>query len=428
MTGKESWFKVRPILAALTMTLMLPLTTWGASKYKVLYEFTGGADGGTPTGLIIDKLGNLYGTTSAGGATGNGTVFKLEPLPGGTWKETVLHSFNGPDGGAPVTGLISDASGNLYGTTSQGGPPCPYVSSTGCGVVFKLKPKSDGTWTESVLYSFKGGASDGYDALAGLTFDKAGNLYGTTAVDGSGGAGDVFQLKRNSNGTWTENILYMFSGNGPDGVSPDSTLIFDGAGNLYGTTDQGGNMNCAALYGCGVAFKLTRDPGESWSESVLYTFCSETNCTDGKYPGDIVFDKAGNLYGITASGGHSDLSSDSDGTVFRLSESGGRWKEDVLYRFDGAQGAGPDAGPILDAAGNLYGTAVSGGSANDGVVFKMSPSLDGTWAYTVLRTFLGGPARYPESLIFDGAGHLYGTTQSCGPRAKCMGIVFEVTP
>jgi uncharacterized repeat protein (TIGR03803 family) len=428
MTRKESWFKVLPILAALTMTLMLPLTTWGASKYKVLYEFTGGADGGTPTGLIIDKLGNLYGTTSAGGATGNGTVFKLEPLPGGTWKETVLHSFKGPDGSAPETGLISDASGNLYGTTSQGGPPCPYVSSTGCGVVFKLKPKSDGTWTESVLYSFKGGASDGYDALAGLTFDKAGNLYGTTAVDGSGGAGDVFQLKRNSNGTWTENILYMFSGNGPDGVTPDSTLIFDGAGNLYGTTDQGGNMNCAALYGCGVAFKLTRDPGESWSESVLYTFCSETNCTDGKYPGDIVFDKAGNLYGITAGGGHSDLSSDSDGTVFRLSESGGRWKEDVLYRFDGAQGAGPDAGPILDAAGNLYGTAVSGGSANDGVVFKMSPSLDGTWAYTVLRTFLGGPARYPESLIFDGAGHLYGTTQSCGPRAKCMGIVFEVTP
>jgi uncharacterized repeat protein (TIGR03803 family) len=187
-------------------------------------------------------------------------------------------------------------------------------------------------------------------------------------------------------------------------------------------------MNCAALYGCGVAFKLTRDPDESWSESVLYTFCSETNCIDGKYPGDIVFDQAGNLYGITASGGHSDLSSDSDGTVFRLSESGGRWKEDVLYRFDGAQGAGPDAGPILDAAGNLYGTAVSGGSANDGVVFKMSPSLDGTWAYTVLRTFLGGPARYPESLIFDGAGHLYGTTQRCGPRAKCMGIVFEVTP
>jgi uncharacterized repeat protein (TIGR03803 family) len=428
MTRKESWFKVRPILAALTMTLMLPLTTWGASKFKVLYEFTGGADGSTPTGLIIDKLGNLYGTTGAGGATGNGTVFKLEPLPGGTWKETVLHSFNGPDGAAPEAGLISDASGNLYGTTTQGGRPCPYVSSTGCGVVFKLKPKSDGTWTESVLYSFKGGASDGYDPLAGLTFDKAGNLYGTTALEGSGGAGDVFQLKRNSNGTWTENILYMFTGNGPDGVSPDSTLVFDGAGNLYGTTDQGGNMNCAALYGCGVAFKLTPDPGENWSESVLYTFCSETNCTDGKYPGDMVFDKAGNLYGITASGGHSDLSSDSDGTVFRLSESGGSRKEDVLYRFDGAQGTGPDAGPIFDAAGNLYGTAVSGGSANDGVVFKMAPSLDGTWAYTVLHTFLGGPGRYPGSLIFDGAGHLYGTTKSCGSGAKCMGIVFEITP
>ena len=298
--------------------------------------------------------------------------------------------------------------------------------SNGCGVVFKLKPKSDGTWTESVLHKFKGGF-DGAAPVGGVILDKAGNLYGTTEALGAGGAGDVFQLKRNANGTWTENILYMFTGNGPDGVSPTSSLVFDGAGNLYGTTSQGGNMNCAALYGCGVAFKLTRDPGESWSESVLYTFCSETNCTDGKYPGDMVFDKAGNLYGITASGGHSDLSSDSDGTVFRLSESGGSWKEDVLYRFDGAQGAGPDAGPILDAAGNLYGTAVSGGSANDGVVFKMSPSLDGTWAYTVLHTFLGGPGRYPGSLIFDGAGHLYGTTQSCS-AAKCMGIVFEITP
>jgi len=428
MTRKESWFKVRPILAALTMTLMLPLTTWGASKYKVLYEFTGGADGGTPTGLIIDKLGNLYGTTSAGGATGNGTVFKLEPLPGGTWKETVLHSFKGPDGSAPVTGLISDASGNLYGTTAQGGPPCPYVSGSGCGVVFKLKPKSDGTWTESVLYSFKGGASDGYDALAGLTFDKAGNLYGTTAVDGSGGAGDVFQLKRNSNGTWTENILYMFSGNGPDGVSPDSTLIFDGAGNLYGTTDQGGNMNCAALYGCGVAFKLTRDPGESWSESVLYTFCSETNCTDGKYPGDIVFDKAGNLYGITASGGHSDLSSDSDGTVFRLSESGGRWKEDVLYRLTVPREPVPTRVLSWTPPGTFMAPRLAAAPRTTGSSLKCRHRWT---AFGRTRCFIlswagRGATRGP--LIFDGAGHLYGTTQSCGPRAKCMGIVFEVTP
>jgi uncharacterized repeat protein (TIGR03803 family) len=424
MPQKKSSFKMRPILAVLTMALMLPLASWGASKYKVLYKFTGGADGGTPNGLIIDKLGNLYGTTSAGGATGNGTVFKLEPLPGGTWKETVLHSFSGPNGASPAAGLVSDASGNLYGTTAQGGPPCPYVSSTGCGVVFKLKRKPDGTWTESVLYSFKGGASDGYDPLAGLTFDKAGNLYGTTPLDGSGGVGDVFQLKRNANGSWTENILYMFTGNGPDGASPESTLVFDGAGNLYGTTNNGGNMNCPDPFGCGVAFRLTPDPGESWSESVLHTFCSEAGCADGVYPDAMVFDKAGNLYGTT---GNNSLNS--DGTVFRLSESGDSWNEDVLYHFDGIQGSGPIGGLIFDAAGNLYGTTCCGGSANDGVAFKLSPSVGGTWAYTVLHVFQGKPGRYPAAaLVFDGAGHLYGTTRSCGSGAKCMGVVFEITP
>jgi uncharacterized repeat protein (TIGR03803 family) len=298
------------------------------------------------------------------------------------------------------------------------------VSSTGCGVVFKLKPKSDGTWMESVLYAFKGGASDGYDPVAGLTFDKAGNLYGTASLDGSGGAGDVFQLKRNSNGAWTENILYMFTGLGPDGVFPLSTLVLGGAGNLYGTTNNGGNMNCPDQFGCGVAFKLMPDPGESWSESVLHTFCSEAGCADGVYPNAMVLDKAGNLYGTTGGNGLN-----SDGTVFRLSESGGSWNEDVLYHFDGTQGSGPLAGLIFDAAGNLYGTACCGGSANDGVAFKLSPSVGGTWAYTVLHVFQGKPGRYPAAaLVLDGAGHLYGTTSSCGSGAKCMGVVFEITP
>jgi uncharacterized repeat protein (TIGR03803 family) len=423
MPQKNSSFKLRPILAVLTMTLTLPLTTWGASTFKVLYKFTGGADGGTPNGLIIDKLGNLYGTTSAGGASGKGTVFKLEPLQDGTWKETVLHSFSGRNGAAPAAGLVSDASGNLYGTTAQGGPPCPYVSSVGCGVVFKLKPRPDGTWRESVLYSFKGGASDGYDPQAGLTFDNAGNLYGTASLDGSGGSGAVFQLMRNSNGTWTENILYMFAF-GRDGVFPMSTLVFDAAGNLYGTTNNGGNMNCPDQFGCGVAFKLTPDPGESWSERVLHTFCSEVNCADGVYPNAMIFDNAGNLYGTSGNNG-----GNSDGTVFRLSESGGSWSEDVLYRFDGTHGSGPIGGVIFDAAGNLYGTTCCGGSANDGVAFKLSPSMGGTWEYTVLHVFQGKPGSNPAAaLVLDGAGNLYGTTKSCGSGAKCMGVVFEITP
>jgi uncharacterized repeat protein (TIGR03803 family) len=422
MPQKKCCFRISRILAVSTTALVLSIATWAASTYKVLYKFTGGADGASPNGLILDKLGNLYGTTSAGGATGNGTVFKLEPLPGGTWKETVLHSFSGPDGASPAAGLVSDASGNLYGTTWQGGSSCMFFEN-GCGVVFKLRPKSDGTWAESVLHKFKGGF-DGATPFGGVILDKAGNLYGTTESLGSGGAGDVFQLKRNSNGTWTENILYMFTGLGPDGASPESTLVFDGVGNLYGTTNNGGNMNCPDQFGCGVAFKLMPDPGESWNESVLHTFCSEAGCADGIYPNAMVFDKAGNLYGTTGGNGLN-----SDGTVFRLSESGGSWNEDVLYHFDGTQGSGPLAGLIFDAAGNLYGTACCGGSANDGVAFKLSPSVGGTWAYTVLHVFQGKPGRYPAAaLVLDGAGHLYGTTSSCGSGAKCMGVVFEITP
>jgi uncharacterized repeat protein (TIGR03803 family) len=426
MPQKKSSFKMCSILAVLTMALMLPLASWGASKYKVLYKFTGGADGGTPNGLIVDKLGNLYGTTSAGGATGNGTVFKLEPLPGGTWKETVLHSFSGPDGATPLAALVFDASGNLYGTTWQGGSSCMFFEN-GCGVVFKLRPKPDGTWTESVLHKFKGG----FDAAApvgGLIFDKAGNLYGTTEALGTGGAGDVYQLKRNANGTWTENILYMFTGNGPDGVSPTSSLVFDGAGNLYGTTAEGGNMNCPdGFYGCGVAFKLTPNPVGSWSESLPYTFCSAAACADGSWPNAaLLFDNAGNLYSTTQFGGLPGY-----GTVFRLSESGGSWNENVLYNFDGVHGSDPYASLVFDGAGNLYGTTRNGGSANGGsaygIAFKLSPSLVGTWTYTVLHVFRGNPGLNPMAgLVLDGAGHLYGTTSGCG--AGCMGVVFEITP
>jgi uncharacterized repeat protein (TIGR03803 family) len=431
MPRKKSLLGMSPILAVFTTILMLPLAGWGASKYKVLYSFTGGADGGTPNGLIIDQLGNLYGTTSAGGATGNGTVFKLEPLPGGTWKETVLHSFSGPDGATPAAALVFDASGNLYGTTWQGGPQCMFFSN-GCGVVFKLRPRSDGTWTESVLYKFKGGASDGAAPFGSLILDKAGNLYGTVEALGSGGAGDVYRLKRNANGTWTENIVYMFTGNGPDGVSPTSSLVFDGAGNLYGTTFEGGNMNCPdGAYGCGVAFKLTPNADGSCSESLPYTFCPTATCVDGAYPNAaLIFDKAGNLYGTTQLGGIPSSNGRVNGTVFSLSESAGSWTENVVYAFDGLHGSQPVAPLVFDGVGNLYGTTSYGGSSADGgVVFKLSPSLGGTWAYTVLHVFGGNPALHPRAgLVLDGAAHLYGTTSSCASGAKCMGVVFEITP
>jgi uncharacterized repeat protein (TIGR03803 family) len=370
MPQRKCWFRMRRILGVFTTALVLLVATLSASTYKVLYKFSGGADGASPNGLVFDKLGNLYGTTRAGGVTGNGTVFKLEPHPNGTWTQTVLHSFRGPDGASPFAGLIFDGAGNLYGTTAQGGPACIYATG-GCGVVFKLKPNSDGTWTESVLYRFKGGNSDGATPLAGLVFDGAGNLYSTTSYGGPGGAGDVFQLKRNSNGTWTEKILYMFTGNGPDGYIPVSGLVFDAAGNLYGTTSQGGNMNCPALYGCGVAFRLTPDSDGSWTESLLHIFCSTADCADGSFPeAALVFDKAGNLYSTAAAAGGPPAT---NGTVFRLKlQSDGSWTEKVLHSFD-REAAFPVAGLVFDAAGNLYGTASNGGPADGGAVFKLSP-------------------------------------------------------
>lgn len=427
MAQKKRWFRISRILAVLTAALVLSVATWGASTFKVLYRFPGsGASGASPNGLIFDKLGNLYGTTSAGGTYGKGTVFKLQALPNGTWKETVLHTFRGYDGGAPFASLVFDAAGNLYGTTSQGGPSCIYVPG-GCGVVFKLKPNFNGTWTETILYKFKGGPPDGALPLAALIFDKAGNLYSTTSYGGPGGAGNVFQLKPNADGTWTQNILYMFTGNGPDGYLPFSGLVFDVAGNLYGTTSQGGNMKCPAVYGCGIAFKLTPNSAGSWTESVLHIFCSAANCADGRFPeAALVFDKAGNLYSTTAGGAYPG----SHGTVFRLKPLlDGRWTEKVLHNFTGAGAATPVAGLILDAAGNLYGTAEFGGPAGGGAVFKLSPLAGDNWAYTLLYVFSGQTGLNPTAgLIFDGAGNLYGTTTNCGTGIGCMGTVFEITP
>jgi uncharacterized repeat protein (TIGR03803 family) len=218
--------------------------------FKVLHRFTGGGDGGLPlAGLIQDQAANLYGTTANGGAAskecpaGCGTIFKLSP----TGTETVLHKFSGGDGASPGpgVGLIRDAEGNLYGTTEIGGAPS-IVCNGGCGTVFKLSP----TGTETILYGFTGGA-DGATPYAGLIQDAAGNLYGTTYVGGSSGPGVVFKLSP----TGTETVLHSFT-DGADGGLPSAGLVQDAAGNLYGTTGQGGATTCHPRYGCGVVFRL----------------------------------------------------------------------------------------------------------------------------------------------------------------------------
>ena len=345
-------------------------------------SFFGGSDGSYPyAGLIMDAAGNLYGTTWAGGTTGYGTVFELmnptnpsNPSPG-TYYETVLHSFTyNPDGGIPYAGLIMDAAGNLYGTTTEGG-------GTGYeGTVFELACTSSSATnscssfsaSDTVLYTFGVSSGDGYIPNAGLIMDAAGNLYGTTAQGGTGNGGTVFELV-NSSGSYSETILHSFNNSGSDGSSPYAGLIMDAAGNLYGTTWSGGTP------GYGTVFELMSPTNPSnpspgtYYETVLHSF---TYNPDGSYPyAGLIMDAAGNLYGTTYQG-----DANGTGTVFELmsptnpsNPSPGTYYETVLQNFNSSSdGSNPYAGLIMDAAGNLYGTTFRGGASNAGTVFELS--------------------------------------------------------
>jgi uncharacterized repeat protein (TIGR03803 family) len=230
----------------------------GGWTEKILHDFGSGEDGSGPqAGLIFDARGNLYGTTYRGGAYGSGTVFELSPTGDGDWTESILHNFDNTatDGAFPSAGLILDADGNLYGTTVFGGAftstsSCQVtVGRGGCGTVFELTPAAGGGWTKSILHSFEAGASDGYLPFAGLIFDAAGNLYGTTAGGGGVRGGTVFKLTPAGGGVWNETLLYTFSDSKPgNGVSPTASLIFDADGNLYGTTSFGGAHDLGTVF------------------------------------------------------------------------------------------------------------------------------------------------------------------------------------
>jgi uncharacterized repeat protein (TIGR03803 family) len=302
----------------------------------------------------------------------------------------------------PRGGLIFDQAGNLYGTTIGGG-------AHGAGTVFKLTSNGNGTWTQSVLYSFKAG-NDGAGPEASMIFDQAGNLYGTTAAGGSSNGGTVFRLTPNGD-TWSESVLYSF----PFACAPVAGLIFDTDGNLYGTTSAGG------AHSSGTVFRLT----PSGTESVLYSFCSLAKCHDGEDPlAGLIFDQSGNLYGTTSHGGAFNR-----GTVFKLTAGGGHWTASVLHSFTGENdGSEPVAGLIFDTAGNLYGTTATGGANVFGVVFKLAPNAKGGWNERVLRNFTGskGGASPAAGLIFDQNGNLYGTTLHGGPHEH--GVAFRLEP
>jgi uncharacterized repeat protein (TIGR03803 family) len=364
-----------------------------AQTFTTLYNFTGSPDGASPyTFLIRDKAGNLYGTTEAGGASGAGTVFKVDKS--GT--ETLLYSFTGgSDGANPFVGLLRDAVGNLYGVTAFGG-------ASGLGTVFKLSK----TGKETVLYSFAGG-TDGCYPFGGLLRDKAGNFYGTTEVCGASGVGTVFKLSK----AGKETVLHNFAGGSSDGEFPSfSTLLMDTGGTLYGVAEQGGLDNL------GVVYKLSK----SGKFTLLHSFTGGTS--DGcDIFGTPAMDTEGNLYGTANSCGSAQV-----GMVWKVSKKG---KETVLHNFTAgsSDGAEPVAGLIMDAKGNLYGDTYQGGTANLGTVYKMNKK--GT--VTLLHTFTGSDGDYPYSGLFrDAAGNLYGTTLYGGSGQSCQngcGTVWQIT-
>lgn len=272
----------------------------------VLHSFTGGWDGGNPFGgVLLDSAGTLYGLTSAGGGKSAGVALSLSGQSLGV--ETVLRSFaGGTDGSGPMSALIADRAGNMYGTTYLGG-------ARGAGTVFKLSPNRQSLgWTYTILHSFTavpyGSGSDGANPYAGLAFDAAGNLYGTTVFGGPAGGGTVYKLSPNADGTWTESVIYAFKG-GTDGNTPYGGVAFDTAGNLYGTTNSGGTG------GRGTVFKLTPASGGGWTETILHNF---TGHADGGLPAaGVLLDAAGNIYGTTQMGGHGGF--ENGGVVFEIS-------------------------------------------------------------------------------------------------------------
>jgi uncharacterized repeat protein (TIGR03803 family) len=339
-------------------------------------------------------------------------------------KVKTLYTFTGGgdgDGRSPTAGVIFDGAGNLYGTTRYGGggSECrPYR----CGIVFKLTPNPKGEWHETVLYRFTGG-KDGNQPIGGLIFDVAGNLYGTTVAGGAYGDGTVFELSPKQDGSWTESVLYSFCSMSSctDGSAPFAGLLFDPRGNLYGTTYYGG-----ATYEAGTVFKLTPNSDGSWTENVVYSFCALSNCGDGANSyADLILDQTGNLYGTTYFGGTLN-----HGTAFELMPGAdGKWIEKVLHSFTrGQDGGNPQSSLIFDQTGNLYGTTTAYGAYRYGTVFKLAPDGDGSWKASVLSSFKGGEGYKPEAgLIFDSAGNLYGTT-AAGVGAYPYGTVFKLTP
>ena len=392
-------------LAIAFLLVSVSTSTAHAQTYQVIHTFSG-PDGAIPVaGLNIDRGGKLYGTVRTGHSGSNwGGAFQLRR--GGTgWLFNTLQIFDGTISSRVIFG----PNGTLYGTSPNNIAGHPY------GYIYNLAPPVNACtsalcpWNFSLLYPFSGGIEGATPLYGDITFDQSGNMYGTTILGGSG-VGVVYEMTL-SGGQWTEQPIYTFAGS-PDGATPYAGVIFDTAGNLYGTTTAGGAS------GNGTVFELSPSGG-GWTEQVIYNF--QGGADGGDPVGGLIFDASGNLYGATASGG-----TGSGGTVFELSPNGSSWTHNVLYNFNGTAACGP-WGLLTLQSGNLYGTTKCDGANSDGNVWQLTSS-GSNWTYSSLYDFTGaddGKEPY-GNVIFDPSGNVYGTASLGGQHQ--VGVVWEITP
>jgi uncharacterized repeat protein (TIGR03803 family) len=402
--------------AALLWTVMiLPLVVAmlvnhaQASSTHVVYSF-GGSDGEYfDTELVRDSSGNLYGTSVEGGNFQSGDVFQLKRTPNG-WTLTVLYSFTGgADGGEPYKGVTLDSHGNLYGTTVTGGSG---GCEGGCGVVYKLT-HTQGRWNQSVIYSFTGG-SDGSGPGSPVVFDQQGNLFGATPTGGANGLGTIYQMRPRSDGTWKLAVAHTFTGGNDGSGGSAGRLLFDSQGDIYGVATSGG------AHGSGTAYQLSSVQQGRWRLKTLYAFKGQP---DAGFPyGGLISDSAGNLYGTTYYDGKNDI-----GAIYELSQVDGKWQERVLHNFKGGlDGKRSISTMVSDATGNLYGTTIDGGSACDcGTIFKLAA---GERKYSVVYRFKGAPdgAYLYAGMVPGSAGRFYGITLQGG--SAHIGALFKFIP
>lgn len=377
------------------LLLLLVSSGYAATKEEVLYSFDAVNDGGSPNGgVVLDRLGNIYGVSNGCYWVSFGEVYKLARGKFG-FTFTPLYEFaDGADGGCPINGL-SVYNNTLVGTTDDGG------NGQGSGVIYRVVPgKRD--WTYDVLYQFSGG-SDGAGPL-GVVPDGKGNLYGAAFIGGANNDGTVFELTPQENGGWNYTLIYAF--NDTEGGTPTGGVIMDASGNLYGAALWGPN-------GKGVVYELSPQQNGSWSYTVLHAFSG----FDGSGPANLIMDPAGNLYGTAAGGANN------DGVVFELVKSNA-WQETILHTFSGTDGASP-AGITLDPSGNVWGAASSGGNNNNGLIFELT-NQNGSWNESVVYSFQGPDGSGPEAVTLNPSGVVFGTTRFGGEYT--FGTVFAIEP